>query len=359
MRCILLLITACRVTAVAQQAQTGGGGNSAVSVSQKAAPAPDARTAGKTFQLETGRDIPVLFISDVAAEQIAEGDQVPLETLVTIYASGRAVIPKDSSIKSTVIKVVRPDSTGIGGEFSLRFDSLTLPNGVKRDFPSRGPAAFVVRVGFPRGPKAVVLHGSLLDAILNQPLTFDETELHFPDVPARDGRLLQISQIVILPPIDSRSDKKLKVNLKGLRDDALQILSRAHNYSVIKSDVTGDAGEITEANLKTATPEWIKRLGPPGARWVMVVGLGGVDGGRFTSAASVFGFLYDVETGGLLWHGNGFGQPESYHQNTDVLAGGLATLIAPGVVRNGVVGNALVDLLNGPSGFPVLPKKKK
>ena len=52
-------------------------------------------------------------------------------------ANGRIVIPPGSYVAGTVTQVKRPGRVKGRGELFLRFDSLTLPNGVTRDFRAR------------------------------------------------------------------------------------------------------------------------------------------------------------------------------------------------------------------------------
>src|SRR5260370_13532317 len=51
--------------------------------------------------------------------------------------NGRIVIPPGSYVAGTVTEVKRPGRVKGRGELFLRFDSLTLPNGVTRDFRAR------------------------------------------------------------------------------------------------------------------------------------------------------------------------------------------------------------------------------
>ncbi|MGA3187774.1 MAG: hypothetical protein ABSF22_11760 [Bryobacteraceae bacterium] len=100
---------------------------------QDLAPAPTV----KTFQVETGTHIPLSLINSVSTKHAAAGDRVYLETVFPILSGGRIVIPPGSYVMGTVTNVVRPGKVKGRGEFYLRFDSLTLPNGVTRDFRAR------------------------------------------------------------------------------------------------------------------------------------------------------------------------------------------------------------------------------
>ena len=98
---------------------------------------PEAKPAGKTFQVEPGTHIPLSLINSVSTKHAAAGDRVYLETVFPILSGGRIVIPPGSYVMGTITNVVRPGKVKGRGEFYLRFDSLTLPNGVTRDFRAR------------------------------------------------------------------------------------------------------------------------------------------------------------------------------------------------------------------------------
>src|SRR5271168_3649749 len=104
---------------------------------QDAAVATEAKPAGKTFQVEPGTHIPLSLINSVSTKHAAAGDRVYLETVFPILAGGRIVIPPGSYVMGTITNLQRPGKIKGRGEFYLRFDSLTLPNGVTRDFRAR------------------------------------------------------------------------------------------------------------------------------------------------------------------------------------------------------------------------------
>jgi type IV secretion system protein VirB10 len=174
---------------------------------------------------------------------------VYLETVFPILASGKIVIPPGSYVVGTVTEVKRPGRVKGRGELFLRFDSLTLPNGVTRDFRARvgaldgrsseeldrsegkiksegnkagdaravgeataagtsvgviagsaaghaamgagigaaaGATAGLLGVLLSRGPDAVLARGSTVEMILDRPLSFDAAEVDFSGaVPTR------------------------------------------------------------------------------------------------------------------------------------------------------------------------------
>ena len=163
-----------------------------------------------------------------------------------------------------------------------------------------------------------------------------------------DPKFLAIDQIVLLPVLDARAGKKENINLeKYLRGTAQKNL-KSKNYQVILNDSFGNADQIVEEDLSDAKPDWIKRLGPSEARWVMIVGIRDVHSKTTfgsTGNAEVFGFLYDKENG-VVWKGIGTGQ---------VGQGGLLGMALKGVMSASAIQIATANLLGS---LPKLPKNK-
>ena len=100
-----------------------------------AAPAPAAGApAEKAFLVDIGTRVPLSMINSVSTKHSSPGDRVYLETTFPIIVDGRIVIPAGSYVMGTITDTHRPGKVKGRGEFRLRFDSLTLPNGVTRDF---------------------------------------------------------------------------------------------------------------------------------------------------------------------------------------------------------------------------------
>src|SRR5687767_1497877 len=89
------------------------------------------------FTVTSGTRVPLSLINSVSTKHAAEGDRVYLETVFPILVDGRIVIPPGSYVAGTVTQVKRPGRVKGRGELYVRFDSLTLPNGVTRDFRAR------------------------------------------------------------------------------------------------------------------------------------------------------------------------------------------------------------------------------
>ena len=88
----------------------------------------------KNFTIETGTHVPLSLINSVSTKNSAPGDRVYLETVFPILVDSRIVIPPGSYVMGTITEIRRPGKVKGRGEFHLRFDSLTLPNGTTRDF---------------------------------------------------------------------------------------------------------------------------------------------------------------------------------------------------------------------------------
>ena len=89
------------------------------------------------FLIEAGTKVPLVMINSVSTRHAAEGDRLYLETSFPILANGRIVIPPGSFVAGTITSAKRGGRVKGKAELFLRFDSLTLPNGVTRDFRAR------------------------------------------------------------------------------------------------------------------------------------------------------------------------------------------------------------------------------
>ena len=219
------------------------GSSTAPAAPRQNAPAP-RQDADKTggYVVDSGTKVPLALINSISTKHSAEGDRVYLETVFPIMVNGRIVIPPGSYVAGTVTQVKRPGRVKGRGELFLRFDSLTLPNGVTRDFRARigtmdgrasedfdraegkiksegnkggdarnvaeataagasigviaggatghygmgagigaaaGAAAGIMGVLLTRGPDAVLAKGSTIEMILDRNLTFQDAELNF------------------------------------------------------------------------------------------------------------------------------------------------------------------------------------
>lgn len=202
----------------------------------------DGQPQPKLFRLDPGTKIPVSMINSISTKTAQDGEKVYLETVFPILSAGRVVIPPGSYVSGTVTNIKRPGRVKGRGEFYLRFDAITLPNGVTRDFRANvggldgraseqldktegkiksegdktgdalkvgqvtmigtgigalagqavgslgkgsligagaGAAAGLVMILLTRGPDAVLAKGTTLEMVLDRPLQFDEPEIDF------------------------------------------------------------------------------------------------------------------------------------------------------------------------------------
>ena len=209
-----------------------------------------APTATDDFVVPTGTKIPLSMINSVSTKNANEGDRIYLETVFPILANGRIVIPPGSYVEGTVTEIKRPGRVHGRGELYVRFDSLTLPNGVTRDFRARlgsldgraaetidknegkiksegdkagdartvaeaagvgagagglggaaaghpimgaglgaaaGATAGLMYVLLSRGPDAILAKGTTMDMVLDRPLEFNPTEVDFKNAPPSPG----------------------------------------------------------------------------------------------------------------------------------------------------------------------------
>lgn len=196
-----------------------------------------------SYTIDTGTRVPLGLINSVSTKHSNPGDRIYLESVFPVVINGRVVIPAGSYVAGTVTDVKRPGRIKGRGELYVRFDSITLPNGVTRDFRSRlgsidstaseklvdkkegvvqsdsnkggdareigvgavsgasigaiagsaaghavqgisigaaaGATAGLIGVLVTRGPDAVLAKGSTIEMVLDRPLVFQAEEVNF------------------------------------------------------------------------------------------------------------------------------------------------------------------------------------
>ena len=93
------------------------------------------------YVIATGTRMLLRLTNSVNTKHTAVGDRVYLETASPIFINERLVIPRGSYVTGTVTESERAGRVKGKASLNLRFDSLTLPNGVTRDFHSRPGSA--------------------------------------------------------------------------------------------------------------------------------------------------------------------------------------------------------------------------
>jgi type IV secretion system protein VirB10 len=101
-------------------------------------PATESMSSGtEEVLVPKGTRILLSLVNTLSTKQSREGDRVYLQTAFPVALDNRIVIPKGSSVIGTLTEAKKPGRVSGKGELYIRFDSLTLPNGVTRDLRSR------------------------------------------------------------------------------------------------------------------------------------------------------------------------------------------------------------------------------
>lgn len=149
----------------------------------------------------------------------------------------------------------------------------------------------------------------------------------------------EAQEIALLPVIDARIDTTVEVDVeKQIRKEVKEKLEKM-DYDVSLASTMGDVQDILEEKLKSASPQWIRRLGPLEARWVMVLALVDLTTKLTfgsTGNAEITGYLFDKESGKKLWQDKGIGQ---------VGQGGLLGMMMKGGMGDEAIEAAVKDLM--------------
>jgi type IV secretion system protein VirB10 len=88
------------------------------------------------YVVESGSRVLLRLTNAVNTRHTAAGDRIYLETVVPFFVDGHLIIPRGSIVIGTVTESQKAGRVKGKSSLSLRFESLTLPNGVARDFRS-------------------------------------------------------------------------------------------------------------------------------------------------------------------------------------------------------------------------------
>jgi hypothetical protein len=240
-RSAFIALTAVAALSAQEQAPAVESPAAAVSATTPAS-RTDVSAKPDDFVVTVGTRIPLSMINSISTKTAAEGERVYLETVFPILVNAHVVIPPGSYVSGTVTQVKRPGRVKGHGELYVRFDALTLPNGVTRDFRARmgsldgrapetldkeegkiksegdkagdiktigegagvgatigglagaaaghagmgaglgaaaGAAAGLVGVLLTRGPDAILAKGTTMEMVLDRPLEFTSSEIDF------------------------------------------------------------------------------------------------------------------------------------------------------------------------------------
>ena len=143
-----------------------------------------------------------------------------------------------------------------------------------------------------------------------------------PDFVAPEFDPSSVEEIVVLPAVDIRQDRS--ASAEGIQEwmiehsdpDYERFSARARlsekGYAVRTSSSLGVAS-ITEDELAEQGVQWIKKLGPDDARWVMLLALedlAEVGGFGASWSAECSGYLFDKSSGKLVWRHDAIGRAE-------------------------------------------------
>lgn len=100
---------------------------------------PPALPAGQPadYVLASGTRILLRLINTIDTKHSVPGDRVYLQTATPVYVNGRLIIPPGSAVSGTITEAQRAGRVKGKSALNLRFETITLPNGVVRDLLSR------------------------------------------------------------------------------------------------------------------------------------------------------------------------------------------------------------------------------
>jgi len=98
---------------------------------------PHANISGVRPSVPIGTIIPLEIKNTINSRTAYVGEAVYCETIYPVTEGDRIVIPAHSYVKGTVTDVVRPGHVKGKAQLSLRFESITLPDGMTRSVQAK------------------------------------------------------------------------------------------------------------------------------------------------------------------------------------------------------------------------------
>lgn len=105
-------------------------GNPLAAQTEVAKSNPPQSQAGTTVTVPVDTRIPLVLRNAISSKTAYPGQAIYCQTIYPITVDNRIVIPVGSYVKGAVTNVVKPGRIRGKAKMGLRFDSLTLPNGV-------------------------------------------------------------------------------------------------------------------------------------------------------------------------------------------------------------------------------------
>jgi type IV secretion system protein VirB10 len=103
-----------------------------------AAPAPVAAVVPpQEYLVKSGTRLLLRLTNDVNTKRTVVGDRLYLETAAPLFGEGKLIIPIGTYVTALVTEAHQAGRVKGKSSLNVRFDSLTLPNGVSRNFDGR------------------------------------------------------------------------------------------------------------------------------------------------------------------------------------------------------------------------------
>jgi hypothetical protein len=124
-------VAAGAANAVPAQQQEGPQVNAPAPIAQPSA-AP-ARPSGKKLVVPSGTRLAVVLENGISTRSAKAGDSLYFHTAFPVTQNNQVVIPVGSYLRGSLLESKRPGRVKGRGEFRMRLESLTLPNGYTLD----------------------------------------------------------------------------------------------------------------------------------------------------------------------------------------------------------------------------------
>ena len=100
-------------------------------------PASVEGVAPKEYVVKAGTRLLLRLTNDVNTKRTVAGDRLYLETAAPLFGDGKLLIPIGTYVTAQVTEAERAGRVKGKSSLNVRFDTLTLPNGVSRNFDAR------------------------------------------------------------------------------------------------------------------------------------------------------------------------------------------------------------------------------
>ena len=100
-------------------------------------PASGEVDAPREYVVKAGTRLLLRLTNDVNTKRTLAGDRLYLETAVPLFGDGKLLIPIGTYVTAQVTEAERAGRVKGKSSLNVRFDTLTLPNGVSRNFDAR------------------------------------------------------------------------------------------------------------------------------------------------------------------------------------------------------------------------------